>query len=516
MTARLLALVGVSAAQRIVACLGDSITQGSTASDPETTSWPARLGALLGPDYDVQNFGRSGKTVLPTNKEYAASSWYRNALKSGAELAIIGLGTNDAKDTNWVGSDIEERFLDAYRTLINASLATFPQIILSVPIPQLESGWHWPDSSIINTVLPGLVYALASEFGLAVVDSTTSFVDATSADDATVANATLYADVIHPNDLGFSLIAQQVASVVLATEPTTAPTTYAPSYGPSSLPTTALPSSRPTIPPSTRPTSMVPTSLVPTSSPTSTPSADPTSHPTGEPSQQPSSRPTTVPSQHPSTSMPSRQPSPRPTAMPSQHPSTSMPSQQPSPRPTPVPSQQPAPCPTAAPSQHPSSQVPSQQPIPQPTPEATPLPTTPAPASMVGGQGAHGSSTLSSSSNASLGVIVAAVCLTTIALAVVCRRWRCREAKTEDLAECAMTKCDEKPHEVQDLEEAASSLDVEPPRYDFAPAIDAAGDTAQMETRKSPRDGDTRRDAGAPPEWHLDVVDDDNAAPSSS
>src|SRR5882757_6805569 len=47
-----------------VACVGDSITYGSGASDPATKSYPAVLAGLLGGGYAVGNFGHGGTTLL--------------------------------------------------------------------------------------------------------------------------------------------------------------------------------------------------------------------------------------------------------------------------------------------------------------------------------------------------------------------------------------------------------------------------------------------------------------------
>jgi lysophospholipase L1-like esterase len=46
-----------------VACMGDSITYGYCSSAPNYT-YPAVLQSILGPGYNVQNFGNSGRTML--------------------------------------------------------------------------------------------------------------------------------------------------------------------------------------------------------------------------------------------------------------------------------------------------------------------------------------------------------------------------------------------------------------------------------------------------------------------
>jgi lysophospholipase L1-like esterase len=58
---------GLSAAEtaRIkVACIGDSITAGSGVVDRANDSYPAQLGKILGPNWEVRNYGGSGSTLL--------------------------------------------------------------------------------------------------------------------------------------------------------------------------------------------------------------------------------------------------------------------------------------------------------------------------------------------------------------------------------------------------------------------------------------------------------------------
>src|SRR6478609_560461 len=58
------AVVCAAAAPNKIACVGDSITEGSGLSSPSTESYPARLQKLLGTNYNVRNFGVSGRTLL--------------------------------------------------------------------------------------------------------------------------------------------------------------------------------------------------------------------------------------------------------------------------------------------------------------------------------------------------------------------------------------------------------------------------------------------------------------------
>src|SRR5689334_724667 len=79
-----------------VACIGDSITQGSGAAKGQ--SYPSQLQAMLGDQWKVGNFGVSGRTLLKKGDyPYWKENAYQDALKSAPDVVIIMLGTNDTK-----------------------------------------------------------------------------------------------------------------------------------------------------------------------------------------------------------------------------------------------------------------------------------------------------------------------------------------------------------------------------------------------------------------------------------
>ena len=72
-----------------VACIGDSITQGS--------SYPSKLHQLLGSDYAVANFGVCGSTVSRGSiKPYIDQVEFQQAIDYHPDIIVIMLGTNDA------------------------------------------------------------------------------------------------------------------------------------------------------------------------------------------------------------------------------------------------------------------------------------------------------------------------------------------------------------------------------------------------------------------------------------
>ena len=101
--------------KRRLACLGDSITRGDGAHEAGRGShapfkkgivgrgnYPAALQALLGSeDWLVGNFGVSGRTAMPTGDAYAATREFQSLRCFAPELAVLMLGTNDAKPVHW-------------------------------------------------------------------------------------------------------------------------------------------------------------------------------------------------------------------------------------------------------------------------------------------------------------------------------------------------------------------------------------------------------------------------------
>ncbi|MDF1800505.1 MAG: GDSL-type esterase/lipase family protein [Planctomycetota bacterium] len=96
-----------------VACLGDSITFGSAfpeGADRVNGCYPAQLGAMLGPSYEVRNFGVGGATLLRmADSPFVETKAWREALAWQPDIAVVMLGTNDSCDgpgrPNWEHKD---------------------------------------------------------------------------------------------------------------------------------------------------------------------------------------------------------------------------------------------------------------------------------------------------------------------------------------------------------------------------------------------------------------------------
>jgi lysophospholipase L1-like esterase len=115
-----------------VACIGDSITQGSgTKGNP----YPKQLQELLGDKWNVGNFGVSGRTLLRKGDHpYWNEKAYQSALAFKPDVVIIMLGTNDTKPQNWKH---EEEFVTDYRDLVKSflELESRPKVFICRPCP---------------------------------------------------------------------------------------------------------------------------------------------------------------------------------------------------------------------------------------------------------------------------------------------------------------------------------------------------------------------------------------------
>ena len=184
-----------------VACIGNSITDGSGIDMAERFGYPAQLQTLLGKDYWVRNFGVGARTMLNKGDHpYMQELAWRDALAFRPDVVVIKLGTNDSKDDNWKhGGEYQhdlQQMVDSLR-----ALPSKPRIILATPIPAFKPSWTINDSVIVNGVIP-VIRKVAKTNKLEVIDLHTLM-----ADD----QALILSDGIHPNDKGARRMAEHIA-----------------------------------------------------------------------------------------------------------------------------------------------------------------------------------------------------------------------------------------------------------------------------------------------------------------
>lgn len=180
-----------------VACVGDSITAGSGIKNPAKDSYPAVLGVLLGGEYEVKNFGVSGRTLLNSGDfPYMKEKKYAQSLEFAPDIVIIKLGTNDSKPQNWKH---KAEFEADFKKLVKSyqDLPSKPKIIIATQMYVAKSAWGITNKVVEDEVMP-LTLKLAKELGLPVIDFYAAF----------DGRADLLCDGVHPNEAGARKMAE--------------------------------------------------------------------------------------------------------------------------------------------------------------------------------------------------------------------------------------------------------------------------------------------------------------------
>jgi lysophospholipase L1-like esterase len=186
-----------------LACVGDSITHGHLIPQRDRNRYPAQLAALLGPKWQVANFGRSGATLLRKSpRPYHEQPECRDALAYGPDVVWIQLGTNDTKRETWGAEG--PRFVSDYRELIRTfqSLDSKPRIILCRPVPLFRDRGKQPwdtDRVIREQILPQ-IDEVARAANLPLIDLNATFAE----------QSALMPDGVHPDTRGATLMARTI------------------------------------------------------------------------------------------------------------------------------------------------------------------------------------------------------------------------------------------------------------------------------------------------------------------
>ena len=174
-----------------VACVGNSITSGSADPKTDINTYPAQLQVLLGAEYDVRNFGVSGRTMLNKGDD---PLWdepaFSEALEFRPHIVTILLGTNDSKPWNW---DYKDEFIPDYIAMIDTfrSLDSSPEIWVGLPPPAFSVQWGIRDSIITTDIIP-MIRQIAEQKETRLIDFYAPFIDSND----------LFPDDIHPNKEG--------------------------------------------------------------------------------------------------------------------------------------------------------------------------------------------------------------------------------------------------------------------------------------------------------------------------
>ena len=189
-----------------VACVGNSITYGATIENREKYAYPAQLQKLLGEDYSVGNFGKSGATLLNKgHNPYTKNGEYKKALEFAGDIVVIHLGINDTDPRNWPNykDDFVKDYLDLIDSFKEANSNARIIIARMTPInsghPRFNSGtkeWHTQIQKSIETVAKV---------------ANVQFIDF---HERLYSKFHLLPDNIHPNKEGASILAETVFQAI--------------------------------------------------------------------------------------------------------------------------------------------------------------------------------------------------------------------------------------------------------------------------------------------------------------
>ena len=190
-----------------VACIGNSVTYGYGHENPDSTSYPSQLAEMLGDDYEVGNFGKSGATLLRKgHRPYNEQEEFKKALEFAPDIAIIHLGLNDTDPRNW--KYYKREFISDYVALIEAFEKVNPDVEIYIcrmtPIfhwhHRFKKGtrdWYWE----IQATIENIAYNIAE-------------VKLIDLQETLYHRPDLMPDALHPNPEGAKLIAQRVYSAI--------------------------------------------------------------------------------------------------------------------------------------------------------------------------------------------------------------------------------------------------------------------------------------------------------------
>ena len=207
----------LASAQVRVACIGDSITYGARIDDREHHTYPARLQHRLGADFEVRNFGLSGRTLRrDADMPYVDEPLFQEVIAWRPDVAIVLLGTNDtflsAERPNWVdGHDFTGDLRAITQPLHRNNQALRVIIASSPPIAVDMPGLSRSTVAEMNQSIPRLEIVRTQMREIARATGHYEFVDLSRS-----LEAHEYSDGYHPTPFGADRIAVRIADAVRA------------------------------------------------------------------------------------------------------------------------------------------------------------------------------------------------------------------------------------------------------------------------------------------------------------
>lgn len=187
-----------------IACIGDSITFGAGVKGLKKETWEYLLNEKFGDDYQVINYGISGRTLQDEGDyPYKNDKFYKESKDSLADIYLIMLGTNDAKPYNWNEDRYKielDKFVKEY-----IELGNHPRVILMTPPSCFKDKKTGVvafdiDENNIDNYIVDTVKEIGNKYSIQVIDL----------HDYTKNHEDWFADGVHPNYLGNQKIAEYI------------------------------------------------------------------------------------------------------------------------------------------------------------------------------------------------------------------------------------------------------------------------------------------------------------------
>lgn len=178
-----------------LACVGDSIT-GSPGC------WPNPIAKMLGPRWEVRNFGLGGGTLLSFGDYPYLSLKLPDVLAYAPDVVVVLLGTNDSKPRHWY---YQKEVARDYRQLLAAlkGLESSPRIWICLPPPAFPGQWGIDDQRLRE--MQPLIRRVARKMGIPLIDLYTPF----------VGRPERFPDQIHPDEKASQEIARHIYSALV-------------------------------------------------------------------------------------------------------------------------------------------------------------------------------------------------------------------------------------------------------------------------------------------------------------
>lgn len=187
-----------------VACIGASTTFGGNIENQPLNGFPEQLQRMLGgAHWTVRNFGVNGAGVLNKGEiPYRKTIAWQAAIAFLPDIVLLNLGVNDVKPGSWV---FKKDFIHDYAALIAdlRKLPTKPKIYLCLEVPVFKDRWGIR-RQVVETELSPLKKWLAHKYSIPLIDLYTPLLQASG----------LFADGIHPDKKGATIIAKTIAATL--------------------------------------------------------------------------------------------------------------------------------------------------------------------------------------------------------------------------------------------------------------------------------------------------------------